>query len=657
VTIQGVSISRAYFYCGPSHQRSDHFVVDPLLPAKPGVIQAGETWAAPNYADFSPAKRLRYLQWLSKVDGDPATRPEFVRLYFSGLENKALELLQSYTPVADANTRQLLEEIRRIELIFRGTDLSISPQADTLLALFAAKASVARLELTPLPATYERSYNLPFGFRLGLGCLLKQRRPVPAEWALRWVYLEPSFYLRTAATRCSQEFASAFQWLYAQRYVDGLVIEPNEPWLSLSYQRIWASVGESSVRLELIGVPDFAALTEPQKQLRALVEQSTAMIDPYSRFIAPDAARAGTLEALLLLPVRLWQEEAKTRFEQFRTTFVETMQVGTCHTLYAALGCQGEVTPNRLLEIVRGLQRFRIGFEPDVLAGAHKPKSVDPILLFTLTSEAEGEKTSSYQAATLSVELAAILTLADGHASDAETATVDALIASWEGLAPDLCTRLRAHYRLCLQQPATIASLKNRLATLNADHRRRLVGELSQLAAADGVVSHEEVKMLERVYKTLGIEARELYSDLHGAGGTVRKGGTSGTTGSFLNFDRIREKRLESSEVGQLLADVFVEEEIRQTEVGPVQARVVGFATANPILPGLRAGDQDFLTFLIARSEWPREELLRAAAIRQIMLDGTLERINEAALDFFGDALIEGDDPIYVQQNLLENAE
>jgi hypothetical protein len=41
----------------------------------------------------------------------------------------------------------------------------------------------------------------------------------------------------------------------------------------------------------------------------------------------------------------------------------------------------------------------------------------------------------------------------------------------------------------------------------------------------------------------------------------------------------------------------------------------------------------------------------------QIMLDGTLERINEAALDRFGDALVEGDDPICVQQTVLETTE
>jgi hypothetical protein len=41
----------------------------------------------------------------------------------------------------------------------------------------------------------------------------------------------------------------------------------------------------------------------------------------------------------------------------------------------------------------------------------------------------------------------------------------------------------------------------------------------------------------------------------------------------------------------------------------------------------------------------------------QIMLDGALERINDAAFELFGEPVTEGDDPIYVQQNILEAAE
>jgi hypothetical protein len=47
--------------------------------------------------------------------------------------------------------------------------------------------------------------------------------------------------------------------------------------------------------------------------------------------------------------------------------------------------------------------------------------------------------------------------------------------------------------------------------------------------------------------------------------------------------------------------------------------------------------------------------LEETASKMQIMLDGALERINEASFDLLGEPITEGDDPICVQQNILEN--
>jgi hypothetical protein len=38
----------------------------------------------------------------------------------------------------------------------------------------------------------------------------------------------------------------------------------------------------------------------------------------------------------------------------------------------------------------------------------------------------------------------------------------------------------------------------------------------------------------------------------------------------------------------------------------------------------------------------------------QVMLDGALEQINDAALETLGSLLVEGDDPVYVETELLE---
>lgn len=64
------------------------------------------------------------------------------------------------------------------------------------------------------------------------------------------------------------------------------------------------------------------------------------------------------------------------------------------------------------------------------------------------------------------------------------------------------------------------------------------------------------------------------------------------------------------------------------------------------LLPGLDAKHQKFLAELLQKPSWTRSELKAAAAKMQIMLDGALEHINEAAFDLIGEPLTEGDDPV-----------
>jgi hypothetical protein len=111
--------------------------------------------------------------------------------------------------------------------------------------------------------------------------------------------------------------------------------------------------------------------------------------------------------------------------------------------------------------------------------------------------------------------------------------------------------------------------------------------------------------------------------------------------------------------VTELLAGVFVEDEDEAHPIHVVAGPKVNdtITEAGSLLPGLDIVHHKFLSLLLTNPVWSRADLVRAAADSQIMLDGALERINEAALDFSGDVLIEGDDPIYVQQTALENAQ
>jgi hypothetical protein len=60
---------------------------------------------------------------------------------------------------------------------------------------------------------------------------------------------------------------------------------------------------------------------------------------------------------------------------------------------------------------------------------------------------------------------------------------------------------------------------------------------------------------------------------------------------------------------------------------------------------------------LVGRESWSRSELEDLASDRGILLDGSLERVNEAYMDKYGEPLFEGDDPVVINQNALKETQ
>ena len=610
VEIQGIEISGSYFFCGSPSRATESFVLDPFLAVARETQQVGEESAnSYRYGSFTPHIRLRYLQWLAAGARDRDVPSGFGKLYFQGIERRLLQHLRKPEPDSNAEIEALIREVERIDLLFVLMPNSVGYQANSLLQFLAARAFVGS-SMPALPPLSGRADNLLFQLRLGLGCFMKENSPIPAVWALRWAHAEPTIYLRTAPLRCPNEFEAAFRYLYGERYGQGLVIKPNKTMLSIEYQPLWSGGDDSKVQLTFKDVPDVKALTAPQSALRQLVSEATEMIDGYSRLLGHDVARAGTLESLLRLPAIIWSSEAQAALQQLRSTLVEPMLPATCQTIFMAFGGTGEIGSTRLMEFAKYLQKVGIGFEPDVLAGARKPKPADCVVLFPLAEAAEDGPSTSVKAATVTVTLAAILAIADGHASEEEATTVDGLIREWAGLPPNLRARLHAVYRFTVQQPPTLSSLKARLEALTIEDRKQVAMALTKMAASDGLISPEEVKLLEWVYRALALETQALYTDLHGAsefGPFHRSEAHSSllkrSSEGLLDSSRLTRLRQQSSEVSELLAGVFAEEDDPVMPISVVQSTSAPPAPQRPssgsaalVLPGLTPKDHHFVT-------------------------------------------------------------
>lgn len=658
--IAGLTISGGMLYLGPKLTAPDGGVepalVNPQLPvANQGDFRYRQTSYWPKYGDLTPETRRAYLSWLAQGRSHPQCELGLVFLYFYGLERRAVWDSQS-DPAAKDDWPDIREEVRRLLSIY-GNAGSFNHYAGALLNWLELGGFPSKLYQEPIP-DLPRSFELPPYLRLALGQASIDRVSLPPALAISWLRLSPDGHLRTAATRCPVEFERLFSQRYQDAFGAGMVLPKNRTKLKFVYQPASPGLLDTKLSLSFGDVPDVSALSAPIRQLREIAEQCTEELGSYSRMVGKDPSMAGSLEGLLLLPATLWPDEARARLAATTQEMRDGRLALTLSDLISGLGGNPKAfNRERVRSLARALEAVDVGFEPYVLAGARAPGEEDVVVIFAQpTREPTLGVGAEFQTAALTLQLAAAMAQADGEFHEREVAHLRAEIDRWTQITPAERQRLHAHLQWLAASPPTLASLKKKLEPLSTAAKETLAAFMAALAQADGYVSPDEVKFLEKIYKTLGVEPNRVFSDVHSAsaGGKASGGIKAERKGFHLDADRIASLQEDTAKVSVLLSKIFAEE---PTSVPlPVTAEPEPESEAHSPL-GLDEVHSIFLRLLLSRPEWTRSELEDAAADLELMLDGALEQINEAAFDAFDEALCEGDDPIEVHTYLLEKIE
>ena len=670
VSVAGLTLPGGMLYVGSTLSASggspEPAQIDPRLPVDPNPPDLSErlTEYWPRYSSISSKARRAYLTWLASGRSDPSANIGYVFLFYYGLERRVLVDSSSNVSVK-SEIPGIKREIDRLLSIYSNN--SFQGYARQFLDFLDSDKfeSQQYLQSAP-PAT--NSAGLSLRLRIGLGQSAIDGNPVSAPWALAWIKSDPNIHRPTSATRCPEQFDAVFQRLYMARFGDGIRLPVNKTMLKLTYRPASGGLSSRSFTSATINLPDVSAVVAPVKKLQAIVTESAEALDAYSRFIGRNPEKAQSLEATLLLPVDLWPRAVKSAFDEIDKRIGSGMTVIKLGDLVGALGGSITLTRDRIKTLVQTLGVLRVGVEPDVLAGARTPKSDDSVVLFRLDPSDIGTgNQAGYEATAVMLDLATTLADADGEISAPEIRFLNDQIDAWTHVGASAQRRLRARLRLSIQAPPSLASLKAKLEPLPTAAKAALGKLLSTLAWADGVLAPAEVKHLEKTYKILGIEPDRLYSDLHaasaalgiiapvnpGAAQTQRALPTSGTF--TLDATRIAALQKDTEQVTALLSKVFEEETPpAPTAVHPVADSGIAEASGQSSLLGLDAEHSAFLRLLLSRPTWSRQELNDAAADMELLLDGALERINEAALDQFEIPVAEGDDPIEIAQDLKE---
>jgi uncharacterized tellurite resistance protein B-like protein len=657
ITIAGINIPEGMIYAGLSMQapngRQEPALINPSLRVSSDTVDISErrTPYWPSYSEISSDARKAYLQWLASGRQDPAADIGYVFLFFYGLERRVLTELQSRPN--DPEVKLIEEEVRRLLSIY-GQNNSFRSYASNFLE-YLATATVVDPPITP--PDEPRAFELPISYRVALGQFASARKPVPAEWALSWARIDPTIFFRTPADRCRDQFNALFVRRYTEHFGEGLILPVNKTKLRVSYRPASGAFLGTVFTRDIGDVPDVGAVTGPQNKLRQFVNHCTDELDKYSRYIGRNPGKGDSIEALVLLPTTVWPKAACDAIEEVKKEIADHTVTTKWKDLLHKFGAEESPTRATAAQFASCLEASAIGIEPDLIARSRTPESEDPIVVFATPTRSDKVMSgASYAAASTTLEFGALIAAADGDVHEAEVQHLTHAIAGWEGLDEAARTRLSARISLFRVQPPSLVTLRKKADGLSASSRRTIADLLVRVIQADGIISPAEVRSLESAYKVLQLDTKLVYSDLH-AGVPARRETEKRTAKASLpavtlDPERIAQLQQETERMAVVLNEVFTANDA-PIEPEPIAESDSATRTSEALL-GLDEQHSQFARLLLSRARWSRAELADAAADMELMLDGALERINEAAIERFEQPLADGDDPVDIDQHLME---
>jgi uncharacterized tellurite resistance protein B-like protein len=675
VEVAGLTLPGGMLFVGPRLSAANGGGTDPaLINPKLRVDLKRPDWTAatvgywPSYSDITPQARGAYLTWLAGGRREPKAPVSWPFLFFYGLERRVIVDATEPGPVRDEVPLIRAEVVRLLGLY--GYNHSFDSYATGFLDLIDFYGTST--DTTNPPERTQDRWHVPAGLRAALGAFAVEGTPVPVDWALAWAHFHPEIYPRTAATRCPAEFEALFRARYASKHGAGLTLRATSSVLTHSYRSASAGIGHAELSTKL---PDVFTQAVPSKKLAALFEDCTNALDPYSRYLGRNPDARGTLAATALLPPELVTGAGG---ELGRLTgFIDQQLAGEVPVLIEGADLiafwptktAGKVAKADAVAVAQLLGAHGVGLEPDVRLGG-PVLAAGPTVLFRTVPGQPTAPSPEYSAAAILLHLAVAVSVADGHASDAETVHLRDHIETAMHLTAPEQLRLHAHTTWLLAGQTKLTGLTKRLDLLD-DAQRDAIGDfLTMVAAADGVVSPAEITTLTKIFKLLGLDPASVYSRVHAVttGGlpaagpvTVRRQSpgapgyavpprpASGT--SHLQVVRLDEalifaKLAETAAVSALLGSIFIDDDQAPSAPPP--------ATANMPLAGLDGPHSELLRTLAARASWSRGELEAECAGLSLLPDGALDTLNEAAYDAVGDPFADGDDPIDINRDVAQ---
>lgn len=665
ITIHNFVIYRGNFYFGRQFKKdvkgehhyygnngSDASLVNDTLSVKSvsELYQDESLGYWPSYSNLSPHGRGAYLNWLSGDRSEAATPIGYVFIYFYGIERRILvDDIQDV--ISDDEFLELFKELSRLRDIFQENRSYYRYSTQLMELMCLLRPESVRFE--DESECYSSGDSLLFQLRLGTA--VSRGEPLSAELALAWIKYHTEYSLRTPARRCAEEFSTLFKRRYTETFGDGIIIKPNKTRLIVNYYPANSSL--HGVKITPPDLPDPRVLRAPVQKLLKIADSCVDSLDAYSRYLGKKEASRSDVFAIILLPDEIMSENAERLFAAFKCwadkRICDHSGLATVADFWKRIDMPVPDKINKkeaeLMQQFSGRAGF--GIVPDLQHHHARPAADGHIVLF---SQSRGElfiPSTEFQSVSLAIHLGVMVAQLDKHVNLSEKMMLEDIIDHSVELLPSEKRSLHAYLIWRLNSPASMTGLKGRIALLQEKDKASVASIIVRVACADGKITPAEIKQLEKIYSSLGLDSNAVISDIHHRSTTEKMTmdtlRTASKTSKRFSLDEQTLARYESDtvDVRQLLNTIFVEAE--PTDEPPTD--IPSYTSS-----GLDKAHYQLYQHLLEKERWTRNEVTGLCQQYNLMLSGAIETINDWSYGKVDAPVLDDDDDIYVDPEIVQ---
>jgi uncharacterized tellurite resistance protein B-like protein len=647
---------------------------------KPADHSSSDLGYYPSYQHLTPTQRRAYLEWLGRGRRDP--QPEqralgHLFLFFYGIERRII-LDKDREPALIEELLALLQHYgpHHKSRSFRSYFSSLAHYGSWLMGPDHYRHYWPRLVEIDEGKTGEEA------MKLVLANLHVLNEPLHWSIAYRLALADQNTRKSVVVTRTQQEFWSLFQNRYENEYPSGFLLKTSKQSAVFHYQPASQALlsvshyGRSSPYD--LKIPNVAGLHSQFSQVSKLWNSCVDDLSGYSKTLtSKKQANSVGVTAWMALPSELKSSMPNPMqpFWEWMTTVAPCesdcyfIQIGYLAPWFAITE-RSKVTKAQASEIAYGIASmgWTMAPHPGHVDQSYGWSQEVAIYRRNNSKPIEPQIPGLVRLLYLIMPLAA----ADGTIDPAEIDVFHRLISHEITNADDWKHLLAVEAVLMRDTNVAVRALASMTKHIHAKNRSSVFHLLVHVAAADGEVAPEELKMLRKIARGLELEpdtAERILRDdvafreitiadakpLNRQGETIPAKPQESPPGLQLDMDRIAALSQETHEVVSMLAAVMVEEEELAAPAQPIQTPVRDVPQPPEWASGIAVRYQAPLVYLVAHDEIDSDSFDQLAAKHHLMPEDLFDAINSWSDETLGDFLLERSDPIRIYRNLMSS--